>query len=151
MQGAGNDRRVEPRAIEGFAVRLVPIDSRSLRRPTLTHDGDDLTGASRIHKHEGFTAEAIEVLLDYTAGQQGRNARVEGVTSAREDLEGGSGGERVSGGDARVVPHHGRALGGLGRTENGQRRERGYRQLHRGTSSNNSYYSTLRIRAAPAG
>ena len=68
--------------------------------------------AARIDEHQGFAAEAVEVLFDHAADEQRRNAGIEGVAAPRQHFEGGRGRERMAGRDAGIAAHHRRPLGG---------------------------------------
>jgi len=84
-------------------------------RPTLADDRNDFAAALRIHEHQRFAAQAVEVLFDDAADQQRRDPGIESVAAAHEDLEGRRGRQRMARGNSGVGPHHQRALGGPGR------------------------------------
>ncbi len=126
MQRARNHRGIEALAVEGLAPRRVPVDGGALGRPALSDHRDDLAGAARIDQHQSFAAQAVEILLDHAADQQRRDAGIERIAAARENLERRRRGQRVACRYAAIAPHDRRPFGGAGGggEETGQREQR---------------------------
>ena len=106
MQRAGHDGGIEAGAVERLLARQIPIDVDRLRRPALADDRRDLVFFFRIDEDERLAAEAVEILLEDAAGDERRDAGVEGVAALQQDAEGGSGRERMTGGHATGRSHH---------------------------------------------
>jgi hypothetical protein len=70
VQRAGGDCRVEPLAGQRLVARQIPVDVDGLRRPSLADHRGDLALAHRIHQHQCFAAEAVEVLFDDAADEE---------------------------------------------------------------------------------
>jgi hypothetical protein len=66
-----------------LSLRLVPLERGTLRRPALTDYRRHFLVGHRIDENEGLAAETVQILLDDTADEQRRDARVEGVAALR--------------------------------------------------------------------
>ena len=106
VQRARHDRGIEAGAIERFLAGRVPVDVDRFRRPALSDNRGDLVFLLGVDEHERFAAEAIEVLLEDTAGHERCDAGVKRVAAFQQDAEGGSGRERMTGGHATGRSHH---------------------------------------------
>jgi len=109
---ARDDGRIEALAIQRLVARRVPVDGRARRRPALPHHRGHLAVMAWIDEHEGFAAQAVEVLLDNAADEQRRDAGIERIAAAREDLERRGRRQRMAGRNAGIASHDGRTLGG---------------------------------------
>ena len=106
MQCAGHDGRIEPFALEVLLTRQVPVHVHGVRRPALSDDRCDFGFLLRIHEHQRFAAETVEVLLDYAASEERGHSRIERVPTLQQDSERHSGRQRVTCGHAAGRPHH---------------------------------------------
>ncbi len=106
MQRPRNHGGIEPGALERLAARQVPVHVHGLGRPALADNRRDFLLAHRIDEHQGFAAEAVEVLLDHAADEERGHARVERVAALVEDFERRGGDERMPRRHAAVRPGH---------------------------------------------
>ncbi len=111
MHGTRNHGGVEPASFECLVARDVPVYVNGARRPSLADHRGDLAFGFRIHQHQRFAAQAVEILLDDAAHQQRGHAGIECIAALEQDAKRHRSGERVSGRDATRGAHHGRAQG----------------------------------------
>ena len=87
MQCARYDRRIESCAQKVLLTCEVPVHVHGVRRPALSDDRCDFGFLLRIHEHQRFAAETVEVLLEYAAGEQRGHPRIERVSTLQQDSE----------------------------------------------------------------
>ena len=84
---------------------------------------------SRIDEHQGFAAQAVEILLDHPTDQQRRDAGVERIAAAGKYLERCRRGQRMARRHTAIAPHDGWTLGGA----DGRDKETAQRESREGT------------------
>ena len=106
VHGARDDGGVQPFAAQRLLARQIPVDVDRPRRPALADDRRHFLFLSRVDQHERFPAEAVEILLHDAAGEQRRNAGIEGVAAFEEDAECRGRRQRMACRDAGRWAHH---------------------------------------------
>ncbi len=107
VKGARHHGGIEAVALQRLSARQVPVDVHRVRRPALADDRGDLGVFLRVHQHQRFAAETVEILLEHAAGEQRGHAGVERIAALQQDAEGRGGGQRMAGGHAARRSHHG--------------------------------------------